>query len=366
MKILKNIFLILIASSLVFIGFLVIAKSIQESDLKSRTDITSSKGIQMLEEWDINGDKQWVSIRGQDRDNPIILMVHGGPGSADMTMARFKDFITEKHFVVVRWDQRNAGKSYSFLKSSSDLSPKTFINDIHEITKHLRTKFKREKIYIAGHSWGSIISALAVQERPENYFAYIGIGQFVNGKQNETFSYQFTLKEAMSDKNETAIQELTDIGKPPYIGLKELGIQRDWLSYYGGALFHGEERKETYQILGKMMFSSPEYSLLDNLRFFAGMTTSLFKIWPYVDAVDLPNQASSFQVPVYFLSGRFDYNTPWELSAQYLDALKAPKKSFIWFEKSAHGPSFEEPETFGRILKTIKDETYSIGSANSL
>ncbi len=358
MKFLKIFILSLITLILAVFCYLVIDKSNQEADLKSRTDITTAKGIQLLEEWDINGNKQWVSIRGQDRENPIILMVHGGPGSADMTMARFNDIVTEKNFVVVRWDQRNAGKSFSFFKSSGDLSPKTFVSDIHEITKHLKNKFSREKVYIAGHSWGSIISAMAVHEKPENYFAYIGIGQFVNGKENEIYSYRFTLKEAMKDNNDSAIKELKEIGEPPYNGLQDLGKEREWLSYYGGALFHGEKRKETYQILGNMMFASPEYSLLDNLRFFAGIATSLFKIWPYVEGVDLPTQANSFQVPVYFLTGRFDYNTPWELSEKYFNLLKAPKKKFIWFEKSAHAPNYEEPETFGNVLNKIKDETY--------
>jgi pimeloyl-ACP methyl ester carboxylesterase len=360
MKIFKGIILILIAILSVYFCYIVFDKSKQEAELKSTTDIISDTGIQSLEEWDINGNKQWVSIRGQNRENPIILMVHGGPGSADMTMGRFKDFISEKYFVVVRWDQRNAGKSFSFLTSSGDLSPKTFIADVHAITNQLKTKLNREKIYIAGHSWGSIISAMAVYEKPEDYYAYIGIGQFVNGKQNEIYSYRYALREAVKDKNEIAIKELTEIGEPPYNGLQELGKEREWLSYYGGALFHGEQRKNTYQILGKMMIASPEYSLLDNLRFFAGVATSLFKVWPYVDAVDLTTQASSFKVPVYFLIGRFDYNTPWELSEQYFRTLKAPTKKYIWFKKSAHAPNYEEPENFGNALKMIKDETYHL------
>lgn len=356
-KALKLIFLTLLVFVILYLGFTKYQKSKLEKELKLKTDIASSTGIQSLEEWDINGNRQWVFIRGQDKNNPIILMVHGGPGSADITTARFNDSVVEKHFVVMRWDQRNAGKSYSFFSSAGDLKPETYISDIHEIVRQIKTKFNRKKIYIAGHSWGSIISAMSVARNPEDYYAYIGIGQFVNAKENELYSYRFTLQEAIKDRNEKAIRELTEIGEPPYDGLQELGKQREWLGYYGGALFYGEHRKDMYQYLGKMMLSAPEYSLMDNLRYFAGVATSLLKVWPHVESVDLPSQANEFKVPVFFLTGRHDYNTPWELSLKYFKNLKAPKKQYVWFEKSAHAPNYEEPEKFGDVLKKIRDET---------
>jgi len=356
MKYFKIAIILLFSLGILFLGFTGIRKQRLEQELRNKTDITSANGIQSLEEWEINGDKQWISIRGQDKKNPIILMVHGGPGSADLSMARYNDLITEKYFVVVRWDQRNAGKSFHFFNSSGDLQPETFVSDIHDLTQQLKKRFNRTKIYIAGHSWGSIISALAASRYPEDYIAYIGIGQFVNGKENETVSYRFTLDEAIKDQNEVAIKELKEVGEPPYSGLQELGKVREWLGYYGGAMFHGEHKKDTFQYLGDLMVSSPEYSLLDNIRFFAGIATSLIHVWPHVDKVDLPSQAKEFRIPVYFLIGRFDYNTPWELSEKYFKVLTTPKKKYIWFENSAHAPNYEEPEIFGNTLKMIRDE----------
>ncbi len=356
MKYLKFVMILILLIVISILGFVSINKHNLQNELKSKTDITSTNGIQTLEELDINGDKQWISIRGQDKSNPVILMVHGGPGSPDLSMARYHDFITEKYFVVVRWDQRNAGKSFHFLSSSGTLEIDTFIKDIHDLTQYLKKSLNKEKIFLAGHSWGSIISLLAVNRYPQDYIAYIGIGQFVNARENESVSYRFTLQEAQKDKNDIAINELTQIGEPPYNSLQDLGKEREWLGYYGGGMYHGELKNDMYQHLGKMMFSSPEYSLLDNLRFFAGMATSLIKVWPHVDGIDLPNQAKTFKIPVYFLIGRYDYNTPWELSERYFNLLSAPKKKYVWFENSAHAPNYEEPEAFGNELKKIRDD----------
>lgn len=356
-KIGKYLVIAVLALATAYLGFMIYEKSGLEKELRSRTDIKTSDGIQSLEKWTINGNEQWVSIRGQNKNNPIILMVHGGPGSADISLARHVDSTTEKYFVVIRWDQRNAGKSYTFLSSTGDLKLETYLADLHSLVQETKKKFGRKKIFLAGHSWGSILSAITASRNPDDFYAYIGIGQFVHARENEEYSYKFTLGEAEKDGNQKAIRELKEIGKPPFDGLRKLGVEREWLGYYGGALFHGEHRKDTYDYIGKMMLSSPEYSLVDILRFFAGVGTSLYKVWPQVDKVDLYTQVKEIKIPVYILSGRFDYNTPWEVAQKYFHVLKAPKKKFIWFEKSAHAPNFEEPETFGNALKTIRDDT---------
>ncbi|MCE9499095.1 MAG: alpha/beta hydrolase, partial [Leptospira sp.] len=253
-KVVMILFIAMTGFSLLYLGIMKYEKINLENELKAKTDITSQDGIQSIEKWMINGNGQWVSIRGQNKNNPIILMVHGGPGSADMSMARHIDLTTEKYFVVIRWDQRNAGKSFSFLGGAGELVPETYLADLHLLVQEIKKKFSRNKIYIAGHSWGSIISAISASRNPEDYYAYIGIGQFVHGLENEKYSYRFTLQEAEKDKNEKAIRELKEIGEPPFEGLRKLGVERDWLGYYGGAMFHGEHRKDAYDHMGKMMF----------------------------------------------------------------------------------------------------------------
>ena len=107
------------------------------------------------------------------------------------------------------------------------------------------------------------------------------------------------------------------------------------------------------------MFASPEYSHLDILKYFAGVATMLYRIWPNFFDHDLYKNAVSIDVPLYFFVGRHDYNTPWSIVLKYKDFLKAPVKKLIWFEKSAHAPNFEEPEEYARAMSLVKKETYN-------
>jgi hypothetical protein len=58
----------------------------------------------------IGGIYQWVTIRGQDRENPVMLIMHGGPGVATSPLALYT-LGWERDFTLVQWDQRGAGKT---------------------------------------------------------------------------------------------------------------------------------------------------------------------------------------------------------------------------------------------------------------
>ncbi len=361
MKILKKTLLFTLAGLLILLNLFVIttviSKSRAERELTKRT-LIGPEGISSLEQVELGGVQQWIFIRGQKKDNPVVLYVHGGPGSPHMFMARNMDAEMEKDFVVVNWDQRSAGKSFSVFTPSSTLTKEQYLSDTYELVQVLKKRFHTPRIYIMGHSWGSWLSAVTAHRHPEDFIAYIGIGQMVNAVENEQVSYDFVMKEARRENNEKAVHDLEEIGRPPYKELQAMGKERTWLGYYGGAMFYGEHRKDAYSYMGELMLASPEYTLADNLRFFAGIVRTLFTIWPEFFTLDLYTQAPSIGVPVYFMTGRHDYNTPWEIVLKYEKFLKSPRKTVIWFEKSAHAPNFEEPDAFGAAMRQIKAETW--------
>lgn len=341
----------------VFVVTTVIGKIRAERALEKKTQI-GPEGISSLEQVEIGGVNQWIFIRGQKKDNPVVLYVHGGPGSPHMFMARSIDAEMERDFVVVNWDQRSAGKSFSFFVPTESLNKEQYLKDTYELVQLLKKRFHTPKIYIMGHSWGSYLSAVTAHRHPEDFIAYIGIGQMVNAVENEQVSYDFVLKEARRENNADALRDLESIGRPPYKELQAMGKERTWLGYYGGAMFYGEHRKDAYSYMGEFMIASPEYTLVDNLRFFAGVVRTLVSVWPEFFTLDLYKEAPSIDVPVYFMTGRHDYNTPWEIVLKYEKVLKAPRKTVIWFEESAHAPNFEEPEAFAAAMRRIKKETY--------
>ena len=317
------------------------------------------KSIAKMEKVNLGGVEQWIVMRGVDIDNPVLLFIHGGPGVPSAPNVLKYNGDLESDFVVVTWDQRGAGKSYSKDIPPESMTIEQFISDAHELVQYLKKKFDTDKIYIVGHSWGSILGIYLIDRYPEDFYAYVGVGQLVNGIQNEKISYEFALRMAKETKNKKALKELSKIG-PPENGLyknfyDDLLIQRKWLLKFGGA-YYGKTNYVTTYI--DYIFNK-EYTIFNSLNVMKGVEFSLTIMWEDVVKVDFLTEIDKVEVPVYFVVGRHDWNTPFELAEEYFDVLTAPKKELIWFENSAHSPCYAEPGKFNKVLvDKVKAETY--------
>jgi len=311
----------------------------------------------------LGGFDQWLVIRGVDRTNPVLLFIHGGPGTPETPLVHSVMKDLQEDFVVVTWDQRGAGLSYSKDVPVESMTVEQFITDAHELVGYLKERFGVEKIYIVGHSWGSVLGMHLIDRYPEDFYAYVGIGQVVNMHENERISYEYVYNRAMELNDKKAIRELEEVG-PPVNGLygddptdiDKLLTQRKWLLKYGGALYG----KTSYLSYYPTYILSPEYSIFDSLNVLRGSKKSGELMNVQLRAVDLYTEIPEVEVPVYFFTGRHDYNTPFELVEEYYSILKVPRKELIWFEESAHSPNIEEPERFTRLMvEKVLAETYS-------
>jgi proline iminopeptidase len=202
--------------------------------------IVSPNGIQEQLKLHIDGIDQWVTIRGRDLRNPILLILHGGPASPDMPLAWTFQSSWEDYFTVVEWDQRGTGKTYAS-NTEAQMAPGMTIdgmtNDAAQVVDYLRKRFHKDKIFVMGHSWGSVLGVNLAQRHPDWLYAYISVGQIVNMLQNEEDGYAFALREAKAHGNADAIKELESIA--PYPGdkgftLDRVGVRSKWEMYYGG------------------------------------------------------------------------------------------------------------------------------------
>jgi pimeloyl-ACP methyl ester carboxylesterase len=310
----------------------------------------TTKAIAVLEKLRIGGSDQWVLERSENTDNPIILFLHGGPGTSQLTLNRRNTKDLEKSFIIVNWDQRGAGKSYCAINDSDKMNIDQFVEDTKELTLYLLKKFRKDRIVLAGHSWGSVIGALTASKYPELYYCYIGIGQVANMDEGERASYQWTLKQAIERNDKRAITKLESIGPPPYQGdwQAKTVTERRFVGRFGGE-FHASKSGAFGSVLGSVMFSR-EYSFIDRINFFKGIFASMKLLWPQLLTVDLFKSVPEFKIPVYMMEGRFDHEVPSEIAERYFDAISAPSKELIWFEKSAHMVNSEEKEKFNKIL----------------
>ena len=308
--------------------------------------------VASLEKVQIGGIDQWIIIRGHDKNNPILLFLHGGPGSSEGPFTYKYQRDLEKHYIVVNWDQRGAGKSYSKKIPKTSMNIEQFILDSHELIRLLLNRFNKKKLYLVGHSWGSILGTLVVSRYPELIQAYIGIGQVVNILDNEKVSYKYTIDQAKERGNKKALKQLKKLEPYPEKDLndtKAFRKQRKWLTKFGGVMHNGT----SWWPYIKIALGSPEYTIKDMIKFVGGMKFSIKTMWTHLFEIDFPKQIPELKVPVYICMGRYDYNTPFELAEKYFNQLKAPKKKFIWFEDSAHILNFEESEKFNEFLINV-------------
>lgn len=318
--------------------------------INSNGSSNPTKAIAVLEKLCIGGNDQWVLQRSENTDNPIILFLHGGPGTSQLTMNRKNTKDLEKSFIIVNWDQRGAGKSYKAISDTRKMNIDQFVADTKELTLYLLKKFRKERIILLGHSWGSVIGAITASRYPELYYCYIGVGQVANMEEGESASYQWTLKQAIEKHDKRSIATLESIGPPPYQGdwQAKTNTERRLLGRFGGEVY-ASKTGAFGLVIGSLLFSR-EYSFIDRINFFKGILGSQKTLWPELLKVDLFKSVPEFRVPVYMMEGRHDHEVPSEIAERYFNAIKAPSKELIWFEKSAHMVNFEERDKFNRIL----------------
>jgi pimeloyl-ACP methyl ester carboxylesterase len=303
--------------------------------------------VASLERMQLGGVPQSVLIRGRSSRNPVVLFLHGGPGMPAMFLAHAWQRALEDDFVVVQWDRRGVGKSYFGDIPARHLSVRRLLDDTYELTNLLRGRFAQDRIILVGHSWGSWLGMLAVRERPELFRAFVGVGQMTGAGHGDTAEWRlqeaFIRREAARRGEPRAVRELDAKGR---------SVVEKWLFRFGGEV----HAATGWGPLLRLGLEAPEYTLGDVLRVPKGLRLYARAMTYDVPADTLRTDVTSVRVPVYLVAGRWDETTPSELAERYLAALRAPRKGFFWFERSAHFPFLEEPAHFAEVLRRIAAE----------
>jgi pimeloyl-ACP methyl ester carboxylesterase len=304
--------------------------------------------IATLEEVNLNGSEQWVSIRGKDTTKPVLLFLAGGPGGSQLVTERRALQGLEDHFVVVNWEQPGAGKSFDAVDRST-LTPERYVADARELIRYLQQRFDEEKVYVLGESWGSALGIMIAQRYPELLHAFIGTGQMVAFLENDLICYDFAMRLAEERGDMQKVEQLKRQGPPPYyesdVALKSATYLMDTFAYMNANPAIADNGFNTFQDL-----AGSEYGLYDKVNWFRGVLDTFGVVYPQLWDVDFREQAPRLEVPVYFLIGRHDVNAPPELTEEYYQILTAPRKELIWFERSGHNPWVHEPAKFVDVM----------------
>jgi pimeloyl-ACP methyl ester carboxylesterase len=309
--------------------------------------ITSPRGIDEAQYVTIGGIEQWVTIRGWDRDNPVLLFLHGGPGDPTnpWTFAVFAPW--EKEFTVVQWDQRGAGRTLR--KSGPSVGPtmtvERMVQDGIELSEYLRKHLGKEKIVIVGHSFGSRLGIVMAGARPDLFYAYVGTGQVSDEVRNYSATYDALLKKAQALGNQEAMDELTRVGPPPYKSGEGYRVQWRWANAFEGA---GQFLNGT---LG-LALVAPGNSVQDINDSAEGQILSGERLVPQLRSKGPKELGLEFSIPMFIFQGEEDFTTSTLLARQYEEAMKAPQKAFVPIHGGGHFAVFMKSDQFLHELVT--------------
>lgn len=302
--------------------------------------INGESSLNVLEQVEINGSNHEIMIRGNDNNNPVIIVIHGGPGALEIPYADKYQDLLETNFTVVHYDQRASGKSYHFFEDYSTLSTELLVEDLLAMTDYISERLGQEKVILMGHSFGTYIGIQAAYKAPEKYEAYIGIGQMSDIRESEIDSLNYCIKQAQFAGNLDDVIYLQ--GLTEQIKNGDMVTPRNYVIKYGGAtrLIENPDGDNIGVLL------SSEYNLLDVIRYNLGMGYSQNMLLGDVLTNPLPNIVTKLEIPFYFVMGKYEYMTSSNAAKKYFEMIEAEKKEFISFEQSAHYPQYEEKEKF--------------------
>lgn len=323
--------------------------------------LTLPDSINVLEPANINGVNQWISIRAHNKNSPILLFIHGGPGFHLIRLEHEIASQWEEYFTVVFWDQRGAGKSYYPTTDIADtMTTEQMLDDTSEMIAYLRKRFNREKIFIAGHSWGSVLGIHMAKRHPDWLYAYLGISQVVHSaksKQKTTEMLLELLKESNDQEGvETlkAIRPFTDPDLPVKTYYKNWKQVQRMLIPFGLNEFHQKDNSNMIQLfMLSALLRSHTISISEIYReiFSDDNPSTLPLLKEGVRRTDIPKQVGyKFEVPIFFVIGKHDWQVYHEMSSDYFNQISSPHKEILLLENSAHIPFIDEPGRFYNFL----------------
>lgn len=283
--------------------------------------------VQIEQSVKIGGIQQWIEIKSEKNNNPVLLFLHGGPGNSAMGYAHKFTSELRKHFIVVLWDQRETGKTLRLNPTNQPLSLSLMESDVREMVDYLCTRFSKEKIYLMGHSWGGFLALRMAARHPERLVACLAISPMIDQLASEKISLEWMCAQAKKSNNQPALAELESV-KVPFENAEQIYRHRYWLAMFTGNRPPGKNFVEQWALKWLHVFNE-------------------------ASAFNFRTNSPSLNCPVYLFIGENDYQTHFSLAQDYMTLLKTEKKELFWFKNSGHNLNLTEPKKLQAIIVSL-------------
>jgi pimeloyl-ACP methyl ester carboxylesterase len=292
----------------------------------------------------IGGIEQWITIKGTDRANPVVLFLHGGPGGAWSPIADSLFPGWEQDFTLVQWDQRDAGRT--FVKNGEAVEPTISVErmtaDGIEVAEFLQQHLRKSKIILTGGSWGAVLGLRMAHARPDLFHAYAGLAQPTSWQQVVAASYARVKQLAQAKGDAAALEALSTLGPPPWDSADEFMSFSSVRQPYQAGLTTAPDPR--FALSGE--YAADVQQNGERNRTFA-MRYTLALLTP----IDL-TALTDFDLPIFLIHGEVDLTIPLPVTRAYFETIEAPRKELYVVPGTGHNPSATELEKLREILLT--------------
>ncbi|MGA9671974.1 MAG: alpha/beta hydrolase [Terracidiphilus sp.] len=342
--------MVCILAVLVVLGIstgLLMQRAMRQARAAAALRIESWRGIQEKRFVGIGGIDQWIGIRGEDQDNPVLLILHGGPGSSySIFTPHLRPW--EKYFTIVQWDQRGGGKTLSHMgaRHSGEISFEQLTSDAIEVAEYVRTRLNKNRIILLASSMGSTFGMRVALLRPELFYAYVGTDQNVGMRRERNEEFSAVQERLRLLGLRKGVKALDRIGPDPSRWRPEdFNANAQWTMKSDPQGFH-----RTMKLLKDAVWYAPGWTLKDIRAFVAGMRYSTEKLLPEIARFDAWEQGTNFEIPFFLFQGADDVLTTPRLAEMFFKDVVAPIKRMALIQDAGHFAAFLQPGQFLREL----------------
>ena len=296
----------------------------------------------------INGTKQWVEIIGKDKDKPVLLFLHGGPGGASSEDEICSEMINElkNYYRIVLWDQRQSGRSYYAENENIEITYDLLMKDGEEVTKYILEKTGANKITLLGHSWGSCYAANLAINYPEYYNCFIGTGMLVDVDENEALFKNEA--EKWATESETMSTLFNEFQLKDYLSQDYFKAKSKIIHFKFTGNLEQEKNLPVDTKYYKNNRNVPEGKASSYDNFLLSGEYRLFSLKSKTD----------FDIPFYILQGENDYQTMTQLAKEYYNDINTKTGGFYTIKDKYHSILTGQTDDIIQIIEAIYREVY--------
>lgn len=304
---------------------------------KKRKNIIRENKVSDLYEWSLGGYKQKVLVEGKTKQLPILITLHGGPGTPVPFSVGCRGLFPEftERFIMVYWDQLGCGCNNFVITDFFTID--SFVQMTMDLVYEIKKLFKKNKIYLFAMSWGSILSAKLLEKESHIVDGVVVYGQIVR----DIFFNDETIMALEKSKLPKRKLAVIKAAKKESTTNKELQLFSASIRKYTSGYQNKEGTHVPIAGIIKGLLTSPDYKIKDFKAIMINGYRKNRSLWKEILQLDLSRVLQSVQVPYSIFQGDTDIVTSTKIVKELVRTSNNDCLHCEIVEKSGHIPSKE-------------------------